>query len=400
MAQSVLKPAQTWVFAVGVLEWKNSSMFASFEKKDRLDQKIVDFFTAQGIPAAQVKFYKDQAAVTQTLNTDLTDFASKGGADDVFIFYYAGHGYKNAKKEVCLASYDAGNTIEWGVNGIVNTINQKFKGKLVFLLGDCCNSGGLSDAAKKLKSNRFIGINSVYPADKSTGNWTYSNVLLSALKGESYVDVDNNRQITCGDVVTYLDAEMGMVEKQKAWYYVPDALKNTPIASCPAKSSANIGVKVWVNYDGVPYLGFIVGEKTEQYQVRFYSYTNHEVEWIDKKRCAVAPIRVYAPNTAVQVAWKDGKTYTGKVVQNIGTMHFVHYDGYDASYDDWVHVSTMTAKNATINYKKGDKVKVLWKDGKKYSGTILKVEGMECLVRYEDYDAAYNDWNNMESLSK
>ena len=43
---------------VGVLEWKDHKNFASFDKTNRIDAKIVKFFQKNGLPNDHICIYK------------------------------------------------------------------------------------------------------------------------------------------------------------------------------------------------------------------------------------------------------------------------------------------------------------------------------------------------------
>src|SRR6516162_6147276 len=53
---------RTWVFAVGVLEWKEADLFHPFPKEGRKDVELVRLFRARGVPAKQITFLKDKEA--------------------------------------------------------------------------------------------------------------------------------------------------------------------------------------------------------------------------------------------------------------------------------------------------------------------------------------------------
>src|SRR5262245_15053022 len=57
-------PEHTWVFAVGILEWEHSEIYASFPAamKNRRDAQLVAYFKDAGVPADQIKYLQDAAA--------------------------------------------------------------------------------------------------------------------------------------------------------------------------------------------------------------------------------------------------------------------------------------------------------------------------------------------------
>jgi hypothetical protein len=62
--QGEWNPKKTWVFFVGVLEWKDKKTFASFPQKNRRDAVLLDVLRARGVPENQILYLKDKAATT------------------------------------------------------------------------------------------------------------------------------------------------------------------------------------------------------------------------------------------------------------------------------------------------------------------------------------------------
>ncbi|CAH0995622.1 hypothetical protein EMA8858_01746 [Emticicia aquatica] len=322
---------------VGVLEWADSNNFASFEKKDRLDNKIMSFFQNNGVPSNQIMYLKDKQATTKAVREAFAPFLKKAQKDDVLFFYYCGHGYKNDANKVCFANYQGA---DWTVEEIVRTVNENFAGNTAFFTADCCNSGGLALEAQKYKTKNYTALNSVVPTNVSTGNWTFSNALLYALQGQNFVDTNNNGQITLNELTTYIDQEMAVVEGQKASYFVPAKMSNWAITSnISKKSDTRIGERVFVNYDGEDWLGFIVeAKKAGKYKVRFYSYTNNETDWVEESRIKSFTCKKEFPiGASVKVfSVSDKKWYPAKVLKKFSCLHYIHYKDYDSEWDEWV----------------------------------------------------------------
>lgn len=337
-AQSQFKvnAARTWVFMVGVLEWADKNDFASFDKSGRLDAKIFQFFKNSGVPTHQMLYLQDKQATTSEVRKALTAFLKKSQKEDILFFYYCGHGYKNEAEKVCFANYQGG---DWSAQEIVKNVAQNFAGNTAFFTADCCNSGGLAREVQKYPTKNFVALNSVVPTDVSTGNWTFSSALLYGLQGKNFIDTNNDTQITISELAGYIDQEMAIVEGQKAAYYVPENMANWVVATdVTSKKNKRIGEHVWVNYDGEDYLGFIVDANQNTYQVRFFSYTNNETDWVAAKQ--LKPFRCkkdFAVGSAVQVYYEDDKKwYAAKVLKKFSCLHYVHYEGYSNEYDAWI----------------------------------------------------------------
>lgn len=327
----------TWVFMVGVLEWSDKNEFASFDKRGRVDAKILKFFQDSGIAADHIVYIKDKEATTSEVKKAFANFLKKAKKDDQLFFYYCGHGYHNDKNNVCFANYSGG---EWTANEIVKAVDMNFAGKTAFFVADCCNSGGLADEAQKYKTKNFVALNSVVPKDLSTGNWTFSNALLYGLQGKNFVDTDNNGSLTLTELAQYIDQEMAIVEGQKAAYYVPQNLKNLAITNGIAKrKDKKIGEHVWVDYDGDDYLGFVTAtDPTKGLNVRFYSYTNNELEWVAANRTKPFKCQFdFSVGALVSVySAYDEKWMKARVLKKFSCLHYIRYEGYGSEWDEWV----------------------------------------------------------------
>jgi hypothetical protein len=336
---------KSWVFIVGVLEFEDKENLASFDKRGRVDAQIVKHFESIGVPKNQILYIKDKQAYTDNLKGTFNEFIKKAQKDDNLFFYYSGHGYRNSKSKICLASYSGD---DWTVNDIVRDVNQNFKGNTVFFTADCCLSGGLSEEAQKYKTKNFISLNSVVPSDLSTGNWTFSKALLYALQGKNYADLNNNSKIELSELVQYLDEEMAMVEEQKTFSYIPKNTKDMIITSnVPKKKHPRIGERVYIDYDGENYLGFITSVNSEnQFNIRYYSYTNNETDWVEMKdmkpyTCS----QNFSNNTKVKVySTIDEKWLPAEVKKKFYCLHYIHYEGYGTQWDEWVPTDRIKAR--------------------------------------------------------
>jgi hypothetical protein len=342
-AQTKTSFTRTWVFMVGVLEWEDSNSFASFDKKARVDAEIYKFFQKNQIPANQIIYIKDKQANTATIRESYENFLKKAQKDDILFFYYCGHGYKNDAEKVCFASYKGA---EWSVEEIVKSANKNFAGNTAFFIADCCNSGGLAKEVQKYPNKNYVALNSVVPTDESTGNWTFSNALLYALQGKNFIDTNADQQITLSEVSKYIDEEMAIVEGQKAAYFVPESMKNWVMTSnVPLRKNNRIGEHVLANYDGEDYLGFIMAANTEnKYNIRFYSYTNDETDWVEASRLKPFSCKKDFPLKSAVKVLEDGKWYSAKVTKKFSCLHFVHFDDYDAEWDRWISPDNIKKK--------------------------------------------------------
>ena len=93
--QTSWQPKRTWVFAVGILQWKHPDQWASFPDivKNRADQQLVDFFRKSGVPDEQIIYLKDSQATLKNIRKRFTGMLKQVGEEDLLILYFAGHGW-------------------------------------------------------------------------------------------------------------------------------------------------------------------------------------------------------------------------------------------------------------------------------------------------------------------
>jgi len=115
--------------------------------------------------------------------------------DDLLVVYYAGHGTKSDDgNDVFLASYDAGDddVDGWSVNSIPGKINASKCSRVLWLI-DCCYSGQAGLAiTKQSKGPAYAAVTSSAASESSTEHWTFTEALLDALRGVSYVDLNHD----------------------------------------------------------------------------------------------------------------------------------------------------------------------------------------------------------------
>jgi len=335
-AQTKTGFGKTWVFMVSLVEWEDTTL-AKFDKEGRIDSKINEFFKNNNIPSNQIVYLTDKKATTNAIRSEFINFLKQAKKEDNLFFYYSGHGYKNDDDKVCFATYKGD---EWSAEEIVSTVNNNFAGNKAFFTADCCNSGGLSLEVKKYPNREYIALNSVVPTSTSTGNWTFSNALLYGLQGKSFLDFNNNGNITVDELARYIDEEMAIVEEQKAFYYIPTSMKNWVVTkNVPLKKNLLVGSRVMVNTDGQDFMGFVEdADLKNNFKIRYYSYTNQESEWVSLgkiKPCTFVD-DFNIGNKVKALSNFDSLWYTGKVINKFLTLHLIHYDGYESQWDEWI----------------------------------------------------------------
>lgn len=82
-------------------------------------------------------------------------------------------------------------------------------------------------------------------------------------------------------------------------------------------------------------------ELGERCYIQYQGYGSEWNEWVDENRAAIlarvdgGAVARYATGDAVMVHWKD-KWYPASILEARHGRYRVHYDGYEASWDEWV----------------------------------------------------------------
>ena len=221
-AQPAAKPAwnpqKTWVFFAGLLEWQDKANFVSFPQANRRDAILLDQLRKSGVPENQIVYLKDGEATTANIRAKLAALLSRAKSDDWAFVYYCGHGYKAENADAYLASYDtADKNLGWSVDSIPDTIDASFKGSHAIIALDNCYSGSIKDAvlAKKRRVSYAVFASSS-ASEQSTGNWTFTEALISAFRGASYTDDNGDGRVTLAELGANARGDMLFGEEQLA----------------------------------------------------------------------------------------------------------------------------------------------------------------------------------------
>ena len=334
------QPEKTWVFAVGVLGWKHSDTYGSFPVKNRRDNTLVNFCKERGVPDSQIVYLQDKKATQQRIDSAFTEQLKKLGPDDLFIVYYAGHGTKSDDgNDVYLASYDAGDDdVEgWSVNSIPGKINGSKCSRVLWLI-DCCYSGQAGLAiTKQSKGPAYAAVTSSAASESSTEHWTFTEALLDALRGVSYVDLNHDGAVTLSEFATHVEGDMNAAEEQRSSFAHTKGF-DAEMVLAAAKPLANprIGERAKArDSNGDWYACRVIEARDEKLKIHFIGYEDDEDLWVAPED--LKPIKQvrYANGTKVEVLWKK-RWYPATVLEAKDGVHLIHYTEYEAKWDEWV----------------------------------------------------------------
>ena len=90
-------PEHTWVFAVGLLQWEHSDIYASFPAamKDRRDEQLVEHFRDAGVPDDQITYLQDSEATKDRIKNEFRELLDETDEGDLLVFYFCGHGSRD-----------------------------------------------------------------------------------------------------------------------------------------------------------------------------------------------------------------------------------------------------------------------------------------------------------------
>ncbi|HKP02178.1 MAG TPA: Tudor-knot domain-containing protein [Chthoniobacterales bacterium] len=334
------QPQKTWVFVVGVLSWKHSEMFGSFPVKNRRDEALVNFFKQSGVPESQIVYLQDKQARQIRIDDAFTAQLKKLSPDDLLIVYYAGHGSKSDDgNDVFLASYDAGDDeVEgWSINSIPGKI-QSSKCKHVLWFIDCCYSGQAGLAITKQASGpAYACVTSSAASESSTEHWTFTEALLDAWRGISYVDLNHDGTVTLAEFAAHVEADMNAAEEQRSTFaHTKEFSPEIVLATAKPLANPRVGERAKArDADEDWYACRVIDVRDEKLKIHFIGYEDDEDTWVAPEDLQpIKPVR-YATGAKVEVLWKK-RWYPATVLQAKDGVHLIHYTEYEAKWDEWV----------------------------------------------------------------
>ena len=339
------EPARSWVFIVGLLEWKHPKFLHSFPKAGRRDTILAAKFKELGVPEDHVVLMQDAGATTDAVNAAFKKFAERPGKGDTLFVYFCGHGYKGEDGVDYFATYDAWDTA-WAVSSIFDTIEAHFHGAHAVLLADCCNSGAMANLARtRTTAIDYACLTSVAAGDTSTNCWTFSDSLLDVLEGKPQADLDGGGVVTFGEAAHFIDDEMRFFDEQTAASSHLGKVQNNfrlAVVKQP-KSDKRIGERVEVLYEGEWWRALIEDVKDGKVKVYYASAAMREEGWVaekDIREFKAKPAKALAAGMKVNVEWQK-RWWPAKVekldeAHENGAKYFISYDGYGREWDEWV----------------------------------------------------------------
>ncbi|ADG68645.1 hypothetical protein Plim_2823 [Planctopirus limnophila DSM 3776] len=335
------QPARTWVFCVGLLKWENPQ-YGPFPQKHRRDAEMLQVLKECGVPAAQITYLCDEQGTTAAIEKEFTRFLKQPAKDDLVIVYYCGHGYNTSDhKQTFLVSYDtAGANRGWEVATIPREINRLCRAQRVVIALDHCFSGAMAEAVRRLPNPKvsFAVLASAHHNSSSTGNWTFTENLISAFRGRGYMDDDGNGQITFSELDANIELDMAFAERQMSQSLFTKGFDpNFVIRASHKPTDPEIGQRTEIEWHGKYYRGFVIGRNGALSRVHYYGYQESDDEWVTPERLRT-PTPVTRPiNSPVEIWWKS-EWYRGRIIGVKHGLHLVKYDKWGPEWNEWVTI--------------------------------------------------------------
>lgn len=335
------EPSKTWLFAVGILEWKDGHDWPVMQsaKKNRRDVQLIDHFKSLQVPKEQIVYLQDKQATLKAIRRAFHDLLAKTRNDDLLVFYFTGHGFRDHEKhQGHFANYDARSGVDaWPVAEVLDTIEKSFRGRQALLMADCCFSGALVEETRRHDRRVAYGcLCSSFSHNSSTGNWTFTDLLLKGLRGDPAIDDDGDRAIRWDELARASDLEMAFVEEQKSAHAATESFDpRFKLASTSRARAPRVGERLEVKWQGKWYKAQIIDSKGQSYKIHYVEDDDSWDEWVSADRMRPYRPTAYAAGAKVLVK-SEGKWWPATVLRAWYGLHYVHYDDWSAEWDEWV----------------------------------------------------------------
>lgn len=349
-----LRGDNVWVFAVSVLEFRKGSGYVSFPKKDRRDAALVrHFMEDRGVPADHVVWMKDSKATLARVRTSFRKLLGRSKKGDILFLYYTGHGDREKPGVTFFIPFDAASESNartaWAAPEIIKEIEERFRGDRAFLAADCCHSGGLCRQAQAAgRRVSYACLASAQSSSESTGEWTFTDVLLRGLTGGSSVDADGDGAIALGDLAGHIERELAFAEGQLSasaltgsWgHHEPVSPSEVVLAAVSRRENGREMVLVR-GIDGADARAFAAGDCAapggpgKRVDSAGENAPGSECLPVSRVKPYHPPAPARSLGSTVYAEWE--KSWYKAVVEDfrLGLYH-ISYEGWGSYWDEWV----------------------------------------------------------------
>jgi hypothetical protein len=400
-AQNLCDPNDTRVVISGVLSWQDPGV-SSFSDENRKDQEFYDLLTINGVPDTCRTLLLDKSATLEKMKQAVRQEMKACSANSTFVFYYAGHGSKIGN-DYYFCNYDMGSDVSsmFNVEVLYDLAAKHFKGKRIILMADCCYSGSLLGIGKKIHTDlgkEVIVLTSATSSNISTGNWTYTQTVLDDLRGDVYADYDGNGNITLTELANEIKQAMKYREYQLNGFAAYGVNADEIVISKTSASQDRMagtrtgfipGQYVYAYSGGKWRTARLMNVSGNNFTCQFYNYSEKEDVDLAMGNVREVYFPVYKVDQKVDVEW-EGKWYPAKIMAVDDAFMYIHYEGYDNSYDEWVmydRIWTGKEIEKTIEW-----------EGSWYPGYVLEEKEGMYFITYKDDAHSWDEWVSDDRL--
>jgi hypothetical protein len=190
---------------------------------------------------------------------------------------------------------------------------------------------------KQSKGPAYACLTSSAASESSTEHWTFTEALLDAFRGVSYVDLNHDGAVTLSELATHVEADMNAAEEQRATFehtksFDPDMV----LASAKPLANPRIGERAKArDSNGDWYACRIIEARDDKVKIHFIGYEDDEDLWVAPEDLQPIKQTSYAAGTKIEVLWKK-RWYAATVLQAKHGVHLIHYTDYESKWDEWV----------------------------------------------------------------
>ena len=222
-----IKKMKVWVVIAGVADYQNccnkreqqerkNCPISCLNYTDDDAYKIYAFYKSPeggSLPDAQIQLLIDEEATQERVLAALNNVFSKAEKEDAIVFYFSGHGSKNA---FIAQNYHYSNSYNY--NGLlsheeISKIFKKSHAKHKYIIADACHSGGMAGQAGNYydnfddtKQGFAMLLSSMFEeySEESSGvrQGIFSYYLIKGLKGEA--DINNDKVVSVTELYDYV----------------------------------------------------------------------------------------------------------------------------------------------------------------------------------------------------
>jgi hypothetical protein len=156
-----------------------------------------------------------------------------------------------------------------------------------------------------------------------------------------------------------------------------------------------------VKRNGADEAGRVMGGDASALNVRLYHYADAEDVVVNPAEIAKPIFKQYIKDTVVTVLW-EGKEWEAKVVRTDDDFHFITYPGWPSYWDEWILSDRVvrqgfTKQAAPTTFSVGAKVLVEWQT-KWWPAVVTKQNGDQYFIHYDGYDASWDEWVTLRRI--